>query len=77
ARYREHVCPYLYEHPELFTVARVPCPPDYRLPDASVTVDTASDYDRAVAIVAAFGPVPADADVFSWLRASVASGASA
>lgn len=42
---REHVCPYLYGNPQLFTCRREQCPPAYRLPDRTVTVDTAEDYE--------------------------------
>jgi spore coat polysaccharide biosynthesis protein SpsF len=42
---REHVCPYLYGHPELFRVDRSEAPAEYLLPSASVTVDTARDYE--------------------------------
>jgi len=35
---REHVCPYLYGHPELFAIDRPEAPAEYLLPGASVTV---------------------------------------
>ena len=47
---REHVCPYLYNHPELFAIDRPEAPAEYRLPGARVTVDTAADYEAVVRI---------------------------
>ncbi|MDR2785359.1 MAG: spore coat protein [Treponema sp.] len=44
---REHVCPYLYAHPELFTLHRPLAPPAWRGPDMRLTVDTAEDFCRA------------------------------
>lgn len=44
---REHVCPYLYGHPELFSLHRPLCPPLWRAPECRVTVDTREDYERA------------------------------
>jgi spore coat polysaccharide biosynthesis protein SpsF len=52
-RLREHVCPYLYEHPELFTIHRPLPPPVWRGPDIRLTVDTAEDLDRAVLLYGA------------------------
>jgi len=65
---REHVCPYLYGHPEDFVVIRPDCPPEYRLPEGRVTVDTREDFIKAEAIVASLGPEPSDSAVMSWLR---------
>jgi spore coat polysaccharide biosynthesis protein SpsF len=44
---REHVCPYLYGHEELFSLHRPPAPPQWRRPEIRLTVDTAEDYGRA------------------------------
>jgi spore coat polysaccharide biosynthesis protein SpsF len=44
---REHVCPYLYNHPELFNIHRPPAPARWRYPDIRLTVDTQEDFDRA------------------------------
>ena len=44
---REHVCPYLYNHPELFNIHRPPAPRRWRKPDYRITVDTQEDYERA------------------------------
>jgi spore coat polysaccharide biosynthesis protein SpsF len=41
---REHVCPYLYRHPERFTILHPPLPAQYRLPEGRVTLDTRADY---------------------------------
>jgi len=70
SRDREHVCPYLYEHPELFSIHRPEAPPDFLLPDARVTVDTASDYELALEAYADLyrgAPIPSLA-VMAWLR---------
>jgi len=45
---REHVCPYLYNHPELFSVYRPAAPSRWHYPDIRITVDTREDYNRAV-----------------------------
>jgi len=44
---REHVCPYLYNHPELFNIHRPPAPARWHYPDIRLTVDTQEDFDRA------------------------------
>ena len=44
---REHVCPYLYNHGELFFLHRPLAPRPWRRPEIRLTVDTAEDYDRA------------------------------
>jgi spore coat polysaccharide biosynthesis protein SpsF len=44
AREREHVTPYIYEHPGEFRVARIPASEGLRRPDLRVTVDTAEDF---------------------------------
>jgi spore coat polysaccharide biosynthesis protein SpsF len=44
---REHVCPYLYAHPELFTLHRPLAPLIWQGPDMRLTVDTDEDLDRA------------------------------
>lgn len=75
ARDREHVCPYLYEHPRLFVIDRPLSPPEYRMPEGSVTVDTAVDYEAMVEAYAALyegEPIPTDA-VMYWLRAHSAA----
>jgi spore coat polysaccharide biosynthesis protein SpsF len=44
---QEHVCPYLYNHPELFRLHRPPAPLHWQGPTFRLTVDTAEDYERA------------------------------
>ena len=44
---REHVCPYLYKHPELFRLHRPFAPRRWQGSDCRITVDTKEDYDRA------------------------------
>jgi spore coat polysaccharide biosynthesis protein SpsF len=64
---QEHVCPYLYNHPELFRLHRPLAPLRWQDADHLIrlTVDTGEDYDRARELYAAlkddpqryFGPV--------------------
>jgi spore coat polysaccharide biosynthesis protein SpsF len=71
---REHVCPYLYGHPELFRVDRPEAPAEYRLDGASVTVDTRDDYEAMLRIYGTlYGgrPIPS-ASVLVYLRGSQA-----
>jgi len=49
----EHVCPYLYNHPELFRLHRPLAPLHWQGSDLRLTVDTAEDYERAQALFAA------------------------
>jgi spore coat polysaccharide biosynthesis protein SpsF len=44
---REHVCPYLYAHPELFLVHRPLAPLHWQGSSIRLTVDTQDDYERA------------------------------
>lgn len=67
---REHVCPYLYAHPENFRVDRPEAPAEYLLPGASVTVDTAADYEAILRIYGELfdgSPIPSAA-VLRYLR---------
>jgi spore coat polysaccharide biosynthesis protein SpsF len=50
---REHVCPYLYNHPELFSVHRPNAPACWNYPDIRLTVDTQEDYNRAAELYSA------------------------
>ncbi len=70
ASQREHVCPYLYEHPELFSIDRPEVSPEYFLPGARVTVDTAADYEQVREAYAALyeGEVIPSIAVMAWLR---------
>jgi spore coat polysaccharide biosynthesis protein SpsF len=44
---REHVCPYLYRHPEIFRLHRPLAPRHWQGSEYRITVDTREDYDRA------------------------------
>jgi spore coat polysaccharide biosynthesis protein SpsF len=44
---REHVCPYLYNHPARFRLHRPLAPLIWQAPDMRLTIDTQEDYDRA------------------------------
>jgi len=67
---REHVCPYLYGHPELFIVEREPAPREFRFPQARVTVDTRADYEAMLKIYGALysGSPISTASVISYLK---------
>jgi spore coat polysaccharide biosynthesis protein SpsF len=55
---REHVCPYLYNHPELFSLHRPASPAFWNYPDIRLTVDTQEDYDRALELYSALKNEP-------------------
>jgi len=55
---REHVCPYLYGHPELFKIHRPPAPAKWNHPEIRLTVDTQEDFDRAVELYSALKNEP-------------------
>ena len=55
---REHVCPYLYGHDELFRLHRPPAPAVWQGPDLRLTVDTSEDYGRAQALYALLQTLP-------------------
>jgi len=65
---REHVCPYLYTNPAVFSILRPECPIAYRLPGARITVDTPADFMQAEALVAALGTLPSDNAILAWLK---------
>jgi spore coat polysaccharide biosynthesis protein SpsF len=44
---REHVCPYLYTHPELFSLHRPLAPLRWQGSNIRLTVDTQEDYEKA------------------------------
>jgi len=47
---REHVCPYLYTHPELFNLHRPFAPSRWQGSNIRLTVDTREDFDRALVL---------------------------
>jgi spore coat polysaccharide biosynthesis protein SpsF len=63
---REHVCPYLYGHPELFRLHRPLAPPQWQSPNQNVplslTVDTMEDYLMAQKIYQTLSEKVQDAD---------------
>lgn len=67
---REHVCPYLYRHPELFSIARPEPPEGWALPAARVTVDTREDYEDMLRLYGALysGSPIASLEVLRFLR---------
>lgn len=65
---REHVCPYLYGNPDLFSIQKPQCPAEYYLPTARVTVDTPADFRQLDLIVSALGTEPSDTALLAWLK---------
>jgi spore coat polysaccharide biosynthesis protein SpsF len=55
---REHVCPYLYNHPELFRLHRPLAPLCWQGPELRVTVDTPEDYENAEALYRFLSTLP-------------------
>jgi spore coat polysaccharide biosynthesis protein SpsF len=53
---REHVCPYLYGHPEIFLLHRPLAKKEWRDPSLRVTVDTGEDYERCLLLWEALSP---------------------
>ena len=49
---REHVCPYLYNNPQLFLLHRPLAPLHWQNPRITLTVDTQEDYEMAQALYA-------------------------
>ncbi len=63
---REHVCPYLYDHPELFAIDRVEAPAPYRAPGLRATVDTPRDYEAVLRLYGALfdgRPIPTESAI--------------
>jgi len=50
---REHVCPYLYTHPEKFLLHRPLAPQNWQAPEIRLTIDTQQDYEQAQLLYAA------------------------
>lgn len=66
---REHVTPYLYHHPETYSVSLQRAPEEYCAPEMRVTLDTAEDYrslQRIFADCYRGEPVEADTLVFRY-----------
>ena len=55
---KEHVCPYLYAHPELFNLHRPLAPLRWQGPSIRLTVDTEEDYYMAKKLYAALKDEP-------------------
>ncbi len=69
---REHVCPYLYNNPDTFSIRHFNAPDQFCAPQSRVTIDTPDDYDRVCSIVASLyngTPIPAQRLV-SFLKTS-------
>jgi spore coat polysaccharide biosynthesis protein SpsF len=66
---REHVTPYIYKNPRIFSLHR-PLAPARRRASFSVSVDTQEDFDRVAAVFSAIyrdGPV-ALKELMAWIR---------
>lgn len=55
---REHVCPYLYNHPELFRLHLPLAPLCWQGAELNVTVDTPEDYENAKALYRFLSTLP-------------------
>jgi len=55
---REHVCPYLYGHGELFSLHRPLAPRRWQGAGLRITIDTHEDYERAQVLYDALLPLP-------------------
>jgi len=55
---REHVCPYLYSHPGVFSLHRPFAPLRWQGQDIRLTVDTREDFDRALELYGALENEP-------------------
>jgi spore coat polysaccharide biosynthesis protein SpsF len=75
---REHVCPYLYAHPELFSLYRPDAPGPLARPALRITIDTKEDYERACileeALAARFGNSPERFSGRAVIEAAVRAG---
>jgi spore coat polysaccharide biosynthesis protein SpsF len=66
---REHVCPYLYNHPELFLLHRPLARQSWRGPSLRITVDTGEDYERCRVLWEALGGFPGEeALIAAWRK---------
>ena len=70
---REHVCPYLYRHPETFRITRPEPPSGWSFPAGRVTVDTPGDYEAMLRLYGALyaGAPIASSTVLGFLRGGV------
>jgi len=55
---REHVCPYLYNHQEIFKIHRPHAPDCWNFPNIRLTIDTQEDYKNASILYAALKNEP-------------------
>jgi len=55
---REHVCPYLYNHPGIFKIHRPQAPDCWNFPDIRLTVDTQEDFNNAIKLYTALKNEP-------------------
>jgi spore coat polysaccharide biosynthesis protein SpsF len=55
---REHVCPFLYNHPERFLLHRPLAPPPWQGREIRLTVDTPEDYEQSKQLYCALLSIP-------------------
>ena len=55
---KEHVCPYLYNHPEKFHLHRPLAPVNWQAPELRITVDTQEDYEKTKILYNALKDTP-------------------
>ncbi|MDZ4179386.1 MAG: spore coat biosynthesis protein F, partial [Coriobacteriia bacterium] len=66
---REHVTPYLYQHPERFRLENVAAPEWASWPELRLTLDEAADQELLQAVVGRVGPDAGLRQVLDALRA--------
>jgi len=67
---REHVTPYLYQHPELFRLRNAKAPGWAVWPQLRLTLDEPADLEIIRAVVAALGPDAGLGEIVAFLRRS-------
>lgn len=67
---REHLTTHLYRNRDSYKILKVPCPPDCRLPDIHVSIDTQEDYELILEIFhQLYDDKPIETDkVVNWLK---------
>lgn len=66
---REHVTPYIYQHPEIFRLRNVEAPDWASWPDLRLTVDEAADLEMLQVLLGNVGQLASSREVLACLRA--------
>ena len=57
---RENVSNYIYEHPDIYKIGRLPCPPELNHPEIRLTVDELADFELVKTIFERLTPINRD-----------------